>query len=663
MVAGWHVIIIHARQMLPKWIAVMRMSRPDPDLLATEVTIAQPYIWNPFGFKAGVFCLAPSQDRLDVDIYSKQAPPEAVDVTFIRVGRVIASLLVCLQNIPGFFAALRSSAASPVSPLRRAIAATAVNGQYLPKSYSNWISWFDEWPDHRIQALRASPHRARRPIVSAIVFQAGMDETALSVTLDSLANQALAPCEVITRRAGEASALQASVRGDYVAVLQAGEIIPKHALLLLTDELVRLQFPDILFADEDLIDENGKRSKPLFKPQPNMTLMCSGLLSRGVWLIRREWLDTGDQQTDYAEAARLKAWFKVYQAGRAAATQRIPYLLTHRTRMVETAPPEILAAVVTGFLARAGFDATVNASFPLRIQWRPGALRAKKVSLIVPSQLRGETQMSCLREILEKTVYPDFEMLVLVTQPGPLDDEQEQLVADLRHHPNFRVEVIASDSFNYSTANNIGAAQTDGEFLCLLNDDVAPMESDWLDRMVGFFADRNCGIVGAKLFYPNLTTQHGGVIMGLAGLAEHANRFLPRGNPGYAWRAELDQELSAVTGACLLVRRDVFDQVNGLDEQFPTAFNDVDFCLRVRAEGYGIVFAASVEMIHHETLTFGQHYSADKAAQETKDIRRLRDRWSGICRTDPFHNPNLSLIGRSEWNLAYPPRKQDETIA
>jgi len=340
----------------------------------------------------------------------------------------------------------------------------------------------------------------------------------------------------------------------------------------------------------------------------------------------------------------------------------VPYLLTHRSVGVENAPPDVLVDVVTAFLTRAGFAATVKPSFPLRIQWHPGALRAKKVSLIVPSRLRGETQLACLREILEKTTYPNFEMLVLVTQPGGLDADQEAAILPLRAHGNFRVEIIDSDSFNYSAVNNIGAARTEGDFVCLLNDDVAPMESDWLDRMVSFFADRNCGIVGAKLFYPNLTTQHGGVIMGLAGLVEHANRYLPRGNPGYAFRAALDQELSAVTGACLLVRRDVYAQVNGLDESFPTAFNDVDFCLRVRAAGFGIVFAASVEMIHHETLTFGQHYSPEKTEQEARDIQRLRARWSEICKTDPFHNPNLSLVGRSEWNLAYPPRKQAEPI-
>jgi GT2 family glycosyltransferase len=671
--AGWHLVIVRASQTASQWIAVLRMRTSESDLTPVEFVLAQPFRWSPFGMKLGVFYIPRPQQSLDVDIHSKQtqtgqAPPAEAQVVFIRVFRVLASLLVCLQNMAGFVTAFKATAGAPRVRLRRAMASTSMNGQYMPKSYANWISWFDDWPEERIAALRRSPYSADRPIVSALVFQSGGPGAAeaLSATMDSLETQLHPPCEIqVSRPNGEGIAYD-RVQANYVVILQAGEVIPPHALLLLTDELVRLGFPDIIFADEDNIDAGGARSLPLFKPQPNLTLMCSGLLSRGAWLVRRDLLEQAETfcgGAAWAECVRLAAWFRSYQNGRAGGTRRIPYILTHRGPDTQNAPPAKLADVVESFLARAGFDAAVSATFPLRLHWRAGALRASKVSLVVPSRLRGETQISCLRQILAKTNHPNFEMLVVVTQPGELDDEQRAAIAQLRAHPNFRFEIIANEHFNYSAANNFGARQTTGDFLCLLNDDVAPMNGDWLDRMVGFFADSNCGIVGPKLFYPNLTTQHGGVIMGLAGLVEHANRFLPRGNPGYAWRAELDQELSAVTGACLLVRRDVFEKAGGLDEQFPTAFNDVDFCLRVGELGYGIVFAASVEMIHHETLTFGQHYSPEKADQEKSDIQRLRARWSKICRVDPFHNPNLSLVGRSEWNLAYPPRRADEQVA
>jgi GT2 family glycosyltransferase len=658
MQAGWHLVIIRARQKRPRWLAVLRMTPVEDQLTPVEIVLAQPYRWNPFGIKFGVFYLPRPQQRVTVDIYSKQEPPAAVEITLARVSRPVASVMVCLQNFAGFISAVKLAEGTPAARLRKALAITSISGQYLPQSYGNWISWFDDWPEERIAALRASPNAGRRPSVGALVFQAGDDPDLLNATIASLDRQIMKVSGVEICRAGVAPG---EGQGDYVAVLQAGEIIPPHAILLLAEEAARLDFPDMMFADEDRIDGAGRRSLPLFKPQPNLTFMCSGLLSRGIWLVRRERLPEAGGV--WAECVRLKAWFAAYEAGRTSATTRVPYLLTHRAVNAENAPPEALAEVVGGFLARAGFAAAVKPGFPLRIQWQPGALRASKISLIVPSRLRGETQLACLREVLEKTTYPNFEMLVLVTQAAPFDGAQLRAIEQLSRHANFRVERIDSGTFNYSAANNIGAAKTGGEFICLLNDDVAPIEGDWLERMVGFFADPGCAIVGPKLFYPNLTTQHGGVIMGLAGLVEHANRFLPRGKPGYAWRAELDQELSAVTGACLLVRREVYEQVGGLDEEFPTAFNDIDFCLRVRERGHGIVFAASVEMIHHETITFGQHYSPEKAEQENSDIRRLRARWSQICRADPFHNPNLSLIGRSEWSLAYPPRQKPPAVA
>ncbi|MEO9189877.1 MAG: glycosyltransferase, partial [Acetobacteraceae bacterium] len=164
------------------------------------------------------------------------------------------------------------------------------------------------------------------------------------------------------------------------------------------------------------------------------------------------------------------------------------------------------------------------------------------------------------------------------------------------------------------------------------------------------------GAVGAKLLYENGTVQHGGIIIGLAGLAEHANRGLPRGAPGYAHRAVLSQEVSAVTGACLLTRRSAYLEVGGLDEGFPIAFNDVDFCLRLREAGHGIVFCAEAELIHYESLSLGHHFSGERAALEREEVRRMRRRWSAAVAADPFHNPNLSLTRGQEWQSAFPSR-------
>jgi hypothetical protein len=173
---------------------------------------------------------------------------------------------------------------------------------------------------------------------------------------------------------------------------------------------------------------------------------------------------------------------------------------------------------------------------------------------------------------------------------------------------------------------------------------------------MGHLSDPQVAAVGAKLLYENRTVQHAGVIMGLAGLCEHAFRHLPQGAPGYAGRASLDQELSAVTGACLLMRREVFDAIGGMDEVFASGFNDVDLCMKIRAQGHSIVWSAHAELFHLESLSFGHHYAGDSAPRELVDIERLWKRWHEICEDDPFHNPNLSLTRGMEWTPAFPPR-------
>jgi GT2 family glycosyltransferase len=218
------------------------------------------------------------------------------------------------------------------------------------------------------------------------------------------------------------------------------------------------------------------------------------------------------------------------------------------------------------------------------------------------------------------------------------------------------------ERFNYSAANNFGARQTDAEFLCLLNDDVAPIASGWLEAMLGHFADPLVAAVGAKLLYENKTVQHGGIIVGLAGLAEHVNRGLPREAGGYAHRAVLNQEMSAVTGACLLTRRSAYEETGGMDEGFPIAFNDVDFCLKLRRAGHRIVFCAEAELIHYESLSLGHHFSGERAGLEREEVRRMRQRWASVVAEDPFHNPNLSLARGQEWRLAFPPRLRKSSL-
>ena len=656
---GWNLVVLRVHRQSSSWIATVRVSHAGAGY-TQAIQLVHPLAWHVLGVKLGVFFLGGHATQFSVRLYNAADRCEAVGLVLLPIPSFLAAIGTYLQNSSAFWDTFRSMSGSWAARVRKGFAAAAFEGQHIKTDYRLWTWYFDAWSDGRLQRIAGA--LPIRPSVSALVFSATGNEAALAATLASVRAQTYEVAALVVARPGATGTMHGATTSDYVVVLQTGEILPRHALLLLVDELGR-QETDALLADEDNIGPDGTRADPWFKPQPSLTMMCSGLLSRGVWLIRSSVLRqvfASATVPDWAECIRLAVWFTLHATGKAERVRRVPRVLTHRRADAEAAPSTTLAQVVDMSLARLGVQATVEPQFPLRLRWHWGGLVTRKVSLIIPSRLRGEVQLRCLLNVLSKTTYRDLEMLVVVTQDGPLDDTQRRAAERLRAAGPARVEVLRQAAFNYSLANNFGALRTEGTFICLLNDDVSTLDGDWLDRMVAVFSDKEVGIVGAKLYYPDMTTQHGGVIMGLAGLAEHANRCLPRGKPGYMWRGVLDQELSAVTGACLLVRRDLFERLGGLDEALPTGFNDVDFCLRARALKYSVVMAASVELVHHETLSFGHHY-AGATDKEMADVASMQDRWPEVCAADPFHNPNLSLVTQREWTLAWPPRfSQDE---
>lgn len=591
--------------------------------------------------------------ELRVELLGTEHSPERLQLSFRRLGRFgAARRLFARAPLPTLRAALGGRAGRQ----RRVRAALArASGAPPPVSYRLWTALFDHWPEEEEARLAAFG----RADILALVLCAGVpDSPAALASLDSLAKQAV-PVRVLALPHGApvAAALDGASE-PYVAILQAGEVLPPHASALLGAWMARHGTADALCADEDALDKSGIRAAPLFKPEPNRALMLSGTLTRGLWLFRRDWLVANAPETaSWAEALRLELWLRLHEAGWPATSRRVPFVLAHRRHDAEDAPRAAVEAVVRDHFARL--------EAPVRIAAGAGALRVspllpaaaeRSVALMIPSTLRPAHVRRCLRAVLEKTGHRAFEVLVVVSQTAPLDAEQRATLAAIGEHPRLRVLALPVERFNFSTANNFANSRSGAEFVCLLNDDVAPLAPDWLDLMLGHFADPGVGAVGAKLLYENGTVQHGGIIVGLAGLAEHANRGLRREAPGYASRATLDQELSASTGACLLVRRSAYDAVGGMDEGFPIAFNDVDFCLKLREAGHRIVFCAQAELVHYESLSLGHHFSGERAAMEREEVRRMRQRWAKVVAEDPFHNPNLSLTRGQEWSLAFPPR-------
>jgi O-antigen biosynthesis protein len=650
--AGWYLIWLRYPASDAQWLVRLRLQGGDT---ASEVVLAKPFGWNVFGLKLGVFFLSSDRATLTADLFGTEARDFELWLRFVRLARPLASIGVVLQNLPIFRAKLASGSGALPSRFREAVTVAARDGQSFPKAYADWLRLFGDL------RARAGEHVCTVSqdvaTISALVCS-GQDDFAdnLHWTIESLATQSGRPHAVISRRGTQG---RESDGASYVAILRAGEQLVPHALQIMSQEIEAHGFPDILYADEDQLNADCVRFAPVFKPQPNVLLMCSGTLSTGVWVVRRDLLPENltPLVEKAAETLRLQLWFRAFLADGARRTFRIPYVLTSRHIATEPVPAAELSVVVKGFLQEAGISASVSQSYPLRLQWTADEAVLPKVSLLVASKLEGETQLSCMLSILTETAYPNLEMIIVVTQNRALTPHQQQMADRLSVHKNVRVHVLQEQNFNYSKANNVAASLSNGEFVCLLNDDVSPLDGSWLKTMVAMFSVRGCGAVGPKLLYPDQTVQHGGIILGLAGTVEHAHRNIDRNAPGYAWRASLDQEMSAVTGACILLRRSTFDELGGLDEKLPTAFNDIDFCLRLRELGLSVIYAGSAEMIHHETITFGKgHYDATKAAKWDADVALFAGRWNEICQADPFHNPNLSLAPNSEWQLAFPPR-------
>ena len=653
---GWYAAVLRLNGQPPRWMASIRFAPQEGGTASPPVILAEPFTWRLLDTKIAVFFLVHAARNCTIQLTGVAESPDAFRLALAPLPQLPAFLGLWLQSPRAFGAAYRETSGGIMARLRRTVELTATQGQHVPQDYTTWHCFHDRWPRRLLRQIETGLHH--RPQIAALIFTtprttAERDTLALAATLASLRNQVYPPAAIATRSPQQSSETPLPETGyEWIALIQAGEIIPRQALLLFAAALQHPEPPDILYADEDTLTRGGTRTEPVFKPQPSLTFMCSGLLSRGIWLIRKHLLDPGATQ---AECARLQGWFTMRAAGRAQTARRLPFILTHARHDIERALPQDLAQVVNAGLAQERIEATVAPAFPLRLHWQAGATNARKVSVLIPSRLKGETQRACIDSLIHTTIFEKIEFLIVVTQQAPLDEEQEANSRRLTQDPRVTVRRLPLPAFNYSAANNFAARHTGGDFICLVNDDVSPLQPDWLARMVAILSDPAAAVVGAKLYYPDMTTQHGGVVMGFGGLAQHLNRFLPRGQPGYTWRAMLDQELSCVTGACLLVRRQVFDSVGGLDEALPTAFNDVDFCLKVRRAGHGVVFAASVEMVHHETLTFGHHYSANRS-QEYVDGAEIVRRWREVCDDDPFYNPNLQLLDRHEWQVAFPPR-------
>jgi glycosyltransferase involved in cell wall biosynthesis/LmbE family N-acetylglucosaminyl deacetylase len=453
--------------------------------------------------------------------------------------------------------------------------------------------------------------------------------------------------------------------GEYIALLDHDDLLHPLALWHIAKAINLHPDAGILYSDEDKLNSAGARCNPYFKCDFNPELMLAHNMISHLGCYRKSWLDAVggfreglDGSQDYDLALRI------IEKIPAAQIIHIPHVLYHWRITPESTAHNLntksyaqSAAIraLTDHLVRRGLSGTVMPCPEMphigyRVQF-DCPLPQPMVSIVIPTRDKAALLETCIDSILTKTSYTNYEIIVM--DNGSAESATFKLFDRLKVK---RVRIIRDESpFNYPALNNQAVQHSQGQYICLMNNDIEIITPGWLEEMVSFASQPSIGAVGARLWYPNDRIQHAGVIVGLGGVAGHAFVNLKRGEPGYFGRALVHQSYSAVTAACLVVRKSIYEEVGGLDERLAIAFNDVDFCLRIRDAGYRNVWTPYAEMYHHESVSRGSEDTPQKKARFDQECDFIRRRWADMTAYDPAYSPNLTL-GSHHFAMAYPPR-------
>ncbi|WP_322527545.1 glycosyltransferase family 2 protein [Salinicola sp. LHM] len=445
----------------------------------------------------------------------------------------------------------------------------------------------------------------------------------------------------------------ARARGEYVALLDHDDRLVPEALYHVVEALQEQPQAELLYSDEDKVDGFGERYDPHFKPawNPDLLLGQNYISHLGVYRTSRVRAIGGFRQgfegsQDHDLTLRFCTGLAVDRI------VRIPRVLYHwHAGQGSTAA----AAVEKRYTAGAGLRAVQDhldrhtagaraepGKYPntYRIRW-PLPDPAPLVSLLIPTRDQVSILRPCVEALLERTRYSRLEVLIL--DNGSTCRETLAFLGEIARDARVRV-LQWPYPFNYSAINNFGVRHARGDILGLINNDIEPINEEWLEEMVSQACREEIGCVGAKLYYPDGTVQHGGVLLGVGGVAGHAHKYFSRHEPGYFSRLHLAQNFSAVTAACLVVRKSLFDAVGGLDEEnLAVAFNDVDFCLKVREAGYRNLWTPFAELYHHESVSRGADDTSTKRLRATREADYMRRRWHHRLFDDPAYHPSLTL--------------------
>lgn len=438
--------------------------------------------------------------------------------------------------------------------------------------------------------------------------------------------------------------------GDYIAFCDHDDVVAEHALFEIVTWLNQDPKIDFLYTDEDIL-ENGRRKNPHFKPDFSPDLLTSYNYICHLCVVKKELLDQvgllrsqmdGAQDYDFVLRATNKAHKIVH----------IPKILYHwRSYELSTAgdSDSKLYAFDAAKMAIEEHFERLNHKVKVSALEEVGRYRVDyeiegnpKISIVIANKDHQSDLKKCMESIFRST-YLNYEVMI-VENNSVKKETFEYYETLMKEHQQVKVVDFGEKEFNYSKLNNFGVKHATGEYLILLNNDTKIITSDWMENMLGICQREEVGIVGAKLFYPDHTVQHAGVVIGIGGVAGHVHLNIDQEDPGYFSRANVINNFSAVTAACLMIKKEVYEKVGGLDEKLKVAFNDIDLCLKVREQGYLVVFTPHAKLYHYESKSRGAEDTKEKRRRFEEEMDRFKEKWHEILKSgDPYYNANLRL--------------------
>ena len=444
--------------------------------------------------------------------------------------------------------------------------------------------------------------------------------------------------------------------GEYIGLLDHDDELSPDALYEVVKHLQTNRDADMIYSDEDKIDLDGNRSNPFFKPDwsPDMFLSCMYTCHFGVY--NKKIIDEiGGFREGYDGSQDYDLVLRFIE--KTDSIHHIPKILYHwRTAPGSTAYMAnvknyaYIAAkkAITDYMKRNNIEGEVlDGSWTGSYYLKRKILKKLLVSIIIPTKDNVDVLKRCIDSIIQKTNYSNYEIVIVNNKSN--DNKTYDYFEEIETRNNVRI-LEYNEDFNFSAINNFAVQNSNGEVLVFLNDDTEIIVEGWLTAMLEHVQRSEVGVVGCKLLYPNNTIQHAGVILGITGtpgekaVAGHSHKHLPNTIHGYVGRVNVVHNLSAVTAACMMLRKDVFEEVGGFDENLSVAFNDVDLCLKIREKGYLIVYTPYAKLYHHESFSRGYEDTPEKQERFLGEIEYIREKWGKVIDDgDPYYNPNLTL--------------------